>query len=427
MKIYLILASLLICSSLFAQNKEDLSKIKSLESEIIPLNLNENSEFIQNKKKLKQYIADASIVLLGEESHGDGTAFMTKSELVKFLHQELGFNVIAFESSMYLAEKSFQNIQNKEDAKLELRRSITPLWGWAVEVQPLINYIDEQKQSTHPLIVSGFDHQEISQTDRETFPFELYNSMEKENINFKDQEEQNAFFKFYALLSSQFYGKNENLTLDSLNYLLSTFNNAGARILADLEKLEGKDMELLTQSMRNKLAVSSNAVYRKYNDSRFNEYTRDSIMAENIIWLKEKRYPNKKIIIWAANLHNARNAGSPYKTTMGDYIYRKYKDELYSIGFVANKGEMGTIQMQNSRSIEPAKENTLEYLFSKTEVPNFFLDFKTFKNTKKGKWLNNDLDMRPFGYMEQNKNWTDIFDAVIFNNEMGRVNLFKVK
>ena len=36
-------------------------------------------------------IADKRIVMLGEQTHGDGTTFRAKAFLVKFLHEEMGF------------------------------------------------------------------------------------------------------------------------------------------------------------------------------------------------------------------------------------------------------------------------------------------------------------------------------------------------
>lgn len=39
-------------------------------------------------------LRNARIVLLGEATHGDGGTFLAKSRLIKFLHQELGFDVL---------------------------------------------------------------------------------------------------------------------------------------------------------------------------------------------------------------------------------------------------------------------------------------------------------------------------------------------
>jgi len=428
-KLVLCLYLILFSSIVFAQlsDKQHTKALKFIKDEALPINLDSGKTFLKDINKLKKYIGNSSIVLLGEETHGDGTAFKTKAELVKLLHKELGFSVIALESSMFLAEKSFEKAQKQQDGKLTIRSSSSPIWTWSIEVQPLVNYIDQQKNSSNPLYLTGFDYNEFSQMDRETFPIELLKAMNKNHISFLNKEEQNSFLIFYALLANQFSERTEQMSVDYLKSLLKTFNVAGYRILGELRLLKGTDIELLAQNLINKLNVSNNLVNKelKETNSKFNEYLRDSIMAANIIWLKEKRYPNQKIIVWAANLHNAKKVGAPYRRLMGDFLYEKYPKEIYSIAFVANKGEIGNFTWDGNRELSPATPNMLEHLFSSTNIDNFLLDFKTLKGTRKGKWLDSEQTMRPFGYIEQTKNWTNIFDAIIFNDQMEKVHIFK--
>ena len=49
---------------------------------------------------LDKALKDVDIVLLGEISHGDGKTFIVKTELIKYLHKNLDFDVLVFESGM---------------------------------------------------------------------------------------------------------------------------------------------------------------------------------------------------------------------------------------------------------------------------------------------------------------------------------------
>jgi erythromycin esterase len=117
------------------------------------------NEDFSDLQPLKQIIGDKRIVMLGEESHGDGNTFLAKTRLVKFLHQELGFGVIAFESGFYDCHKAWKMIQDGGSTNFAFKGSVFPIWSESSPVQPLISYLDQTKESEHPLILSCFDSQ----------------------------------------------------------------------------------------------------------------------------------------------------------------------------------------------------------------------------------------------------------------------------
>jgi erythromycin esterase-like protein len=57
-------------------------------------------------------IGEADIVLLGEPSHGDGGAMQMKTRLVKYLHEQKGFDVLLFEADLYAIMFSLTNVKN---------------------------------------------------------------------------------------------------------------------------------------------------------------------------------------------------------------------------------------------------------------------------------------------------------------------------
>jgi erythromycin esterase-like protein len=109
---------------------------------------------------LKEVFKDKRIILLGEQSHGEGATFEAKVRLIKFLHKEMGFDMLSFESGLYENYKTYAKIEDTNYTESPLKESIYQMWSDTKEFEPLLKYIHETKRSNNPLLVTGFDCQE---------------------------------------------------------------------------------------------------------------------------------------------------------------------------------------------------------------------------------------------------------------------------
>ena len=82
---------------------------------------------------LKAALDGRRIVQLGESGHGVAEFNSVKVRLIKFLHEQMGFDVIAFESSMF---ECFTANASINSAANMLRESIFTVWA-TEEVRPL--------------------------------------------------------------------------------------------------------------------------------------------------------------------------------------------------------------------------------------------------------------------------------------------------
>jgi len=364
----------------------------------------ENEDFSEYSA-LKDLLKDVEIVMLGEQSHGEGTTYETKLKLIKYLHEELGYDILAFESGFYDCHKAWEAIEAGEDVRTSMAKSIHHIWSTIKDFIPLANYLKESKDKGSKLELVGFDSQFIGH-----YPFmsdlaEYLSGIDKEMLNTSEWKHLEENFKHIVEFERKILKKKEP-ELDSL-YL--------NHLIEKLSKLPSDDQsEFWIQALKNVKVYLS--------DVAFKTEDRDRQMGENLIWLKEK-YPNRKIICWGATSHFLYNStivrmkspiiqlmgGNSYKKSpmMGHYVKEFFGEKVYTIGFTAYEGSYG---LDYRRKIKPAKEGTLEFLLSQSEHDNFLVPLKDgkFKNYKS----------RPLGNFYMNNDIGAVMDAVIFNRKM---------
>ena len=394
--------------ALFSQKETDQA---SLTDQLIDLgSVIDNDENYANYDQLKETLKDVEIVMLGEQSHGDGTTYKTKIKLIKYLHAEMGFDILAFESGIYDCTQAWDKIEQGEDVASALANSVFFLWSTTKEFKPLAAYIDENKNATNPLQVTGFDSQFTGRISEKEFTSDLKEYIGKTNPEIIQSQEWSNFETSlgYAVNYKLKEYEKEQAEADTtfINTLISSLDQQDAKA--------GYWTQVLTSA--------------KYNisDVMFKTDFRDKQMAENLIWLKENN-PGKKIICWGATSHFLYNSSEikmkkfPYNVVdnyyqkqpmMGQYIKDKYADKAFTIGFIAYEGRFG---LTSDKKIKPAKENSLEYAIEKAGYENCFLSFENYDS--------GDLISRPLGQQYMKNNISHVMDGVVFNKEMKRPRL----
>jgi erythromycin esterase len=397
---------MVITLSVFSQgNIED-----SIALDLIDLGLvNNKDENFEGYAQLKALLNGVEIVMLGEESHGDGTTYETKIKLIKYLHQEMGFDLLVFEAGFYDCQKAWNQIQRGEDVHVSLAKSITYLWSTTKDFKPLVQYIEKELKTDHPLIVSGFDNQWTGRASEQFYLEDLKQYLNKTNPQLmasKNWEHLETTFKQLSDGDYKALKKNKSIkdTL-GINTILNFINASNNDSLAVFWKQALKSTKSFITDVKYKLDL------------------RDKQMADNLIWLKEQ-YPNKKIICWGATSHFLYNStaiklkGFPFNMIdnyykkvpmMGHYLKQKYGSKLYTIGFTAFQGES---KLLGKRTIKIPKENSLEHVIGKSNYENCLLPLKNYN-------LSNYLS-RPLSYIYMKNNIANVMDAVVFNRNMKR-------
>ncbi len=134
---------------------------------------------------LADILQDKRVVILGETGHRDGLAFKAKVRLIKYLHEQLGYNLIAFEGAtpfgMFRVSEGIKRDNTLENVLQQFRIGLNLAWSRSLEFQELTKYVGNRFDS---LSVIGIDNKFNSTIFSRRFPllldqwYDLANSTE---------------------------------------------------------------------------------------------------------------------------------------------------------------------------------------------------------------------------------------------------------
>lgn len=376
---------------------------------------------------LRSILADKRVVILGEAGHGDGAAFLSKSRLVRFLHREMGFDVLAFESGFYDCAKAWERIEAGDDPAAAFRQSVFAIWTRSVQVQPLIAYFASAARSQRPLELAGIDPQFTGEMSHRFLLGDLVKVADAAGL--PGDEFSARISEPLANLTEGRYENGELPSAAAQAELLKTFDELARRLRRTGGDVPEHGFWLRLVEGTRQLAVSSWATdwKRPLLEDPKNFAVRDRVMGEHLAWLARHRFAGRKIVVWAASFHAAREVDeidvpSPahkrlYLTfrPMGAVARDVLGKELYTVAVLAYQGSSGTA-FQKPTELQQPSAGSLEDLFHRTGLPQAFLDLSGARRLPG--WLREPLVARPMGYMEMRARWGRVFDAVLFFDRM---------
>jgi erythromycin esterase len=406
---------------------DDSSRIAWLREHAAPLRtVDPADEDFSDLAPIGRSIGDARIVFVGEPSHTTGTLFSAQARLVKYLHRDLGFDVVVFEAGLYDGSKVWEAIQAGEPAQQAFRLGIPPVWSDPEEVRPLMDYIAAHARTDRPLELAGYDSQFTGSVSYRHLVPELQAWLESAGIGNDfagDTVLWSGFRRIHHLSivredsAGRTYVRPDSAEIAPFLARLPHLREAVATRAVDgrarfwLQVLESVD------AFARQVALMTADPNREAPLSFMN--LRDEQGGRNLLWLASDHYRGKKLVVVLATIHAARNLHrvewewTDYRPT-GHHVWQALGSQAYTLGLVALEGESGWSGDQRWPIIADQRpELELEEMLAAAGFDLAFLDYRAIPPG--GEWLRGPLVSRPFGNIAALADtWTDVIDGLVF-------------
>jgi erythromycin esterase-like protein len=331
------------------------------------INLSQNPE-IKDFSFLKEELKDVQVVMLGENTHFDGNVFEMKTKIVQYLHKEMGFNTIAFESGIYDVWKAQKNIENGQNVKESLSNSLFSIWAKRNEFQSFIEFYDQNKKK---LNLFGFDYQITGKNGTTNLSKDIFDYAK--SINHKLKLNPDDFELLLESITNSGMFDEEDIT-----YI--QFKTALTELETKVSQQKDSDEKFYwNQIIKSLLELSKDAIAKEEILSTFNtssvDNIRDKQMADNLLaYLRQN--PNAKIICWGANAHFVNKMNSISEpilkefVPMGSYLKHELDDKVYSLVAIT---ATDSIFLQNKWHLTPIHSNSFEFFLKKQQSPHIFI------------------------------------------------------
>ena len=350
---------------------------------------------------LRDMVGDASVVSLGEATHGTREFFLMKHRILEFLVQEMGFNLFGIEASWPEANRLNEYVHTGKGDPAVLLSGLY-FWTWNTqEVLDMIQWMRAHNENPGGSFL-GFDMQYPGMAIHNVIE---YLSAVDPPAAAAASEQYSCMLRYAngpdgARESQARYGDQAEAYRDEcLQDLTAVRDSLLAHKDVYVAASSATEFATADRSARVVLQFEDMQSVRTYG-------ARDAFMAENAIWLHEEGGSDSRIVLWAHNGHVADNPSYAGGSSMGWHLRKHYSDDLVIVGFDFYQGSFRAVTQTSSgtysglanHTVGPAPGDSYEYFFHSAGREQMVLDTRNVDmGTASTSWLAGPLLMRSIG------------------------------
>jgi len=393
---------------LYESEKQILSELKKY---VTPCNTSFPYAEASDLKVLDGF-AEATILGLGEATHGTLEFFQMKHRIFKYFVEQHGFKIFGFEADM--GECIFINrFITRNQGTIEEVMNKMHFWTWKTqEVKELIlwmNQYNKGKSDAEKIHLLGVDCQFkdynkqliLEYLNKYDLSYPVYVNNILEEI---DRIEYTEIKTMSASVIEKLKSKCDSLS--------SYFNDNMNRLTSHSGQFEYDLIERLIIQTKQFIDVYSNSTYNY----------RDKYMAENSVWLTKLLGNDTKVVLWAHNGHVAKDPFYSGSGSQGFHIRMELDYKYKVIAFSFSKGSFRAVYYddQNKTYLDltnhtinklPPRESS-NFIFHFSQPENFILINENVKQSASLlNWLNTTRKFLMIGAVYSNQ----LYDHYFYN------------
>jgi erythromycin esterase len=340
---------------------------------------------------------------------------MAKVRLIRFLHEEMGFDVVAFESGLldcYLTNEAIP----RADPTRSVWNCVFGVWHTR-EVLELFEYVQATRSTPRPLVLAGFDVQPSGRKvlERAAFFRDVASLVDTAFARRAFRRDSTLIEASRGSFSSTYAYMRENR-----EPLLAMYDTLAKLFEANEARLDAADPARPGLGRVARMAARSAHMYTRNATEPLPHTLRDQGMADNLTFLLRELYPDRKIVVWAHNAH-IRHAGdrTTYEPTdiMGSLLAARHRPELYTIGFYMYRGQSAGVNRQ-SIAVTRHSGGSLEAILYRTRRRWAFVDLLGQSQGPGRDWMFNEISAKEWGTVRYQMAPRQQYDGIFFVHDV---------